>query len=183
MTLRLKICIVGDGGVGKTAFTKIHRTGEFKHKYVPTMGVEVHPVLYDGPYEGSFDGDITLNMWDTAGIEKYGGLNDGYYHGAHAFIVMFDVTNRQSFLNVPMWIEKVKTHDPHALIVVVENKNDLKGRKISARFIKKFQEIFPYAYFDVSSKSRWRYNDPIQYIVERVVSEHTIKEAKKEAKK
>ena len=56
---------MGDGGVGKTTFVKRHLTGEFEKKYVATLGVEVHPLLF---YTGR--GPIKFNVWDTAGQEK-----------------------------------------------------------------------------------------------------------------
>ena len=69
-----KLVLVGDGGVGKTTFVKRHLTGEFEKKYVATLGVEVHPLVFH-----TNRGAIRFNVWDTAGQEKFGGLRDGYY--------------------------------------------------------------------------------------------------------
>lgn len=66
--------LVGDGGTGKTTFVKRHVTGEFEKKYVATLGVEVHPLVFH-----TNRGPIKFNVWDTAGQEKFGGLRDGYY--------------------------------------------------------------------------------------------------------
>jgi GTP-binding nuclear protein Ran len=68
-----KLVLVGDGGVGKTTFVKRHLTGEFEKKYIATLGVEVHPMTFYTNH-----GPIRLNVWDTAGQEKLGGLRDGY---------------------------------------------------------------------------------------------------------
>lgn len=59
---------------GKTTFVKRHLTGEFEKKYVATLGVEVHPLVFH-----TNRGQIRFNVWDTAGQEKFGGLRDGYY--------------------------------------------------------------------------------------------------------
>jgi small GTP-binding protein len=56
--------LVGDGGVGKTTFVKRHLTGEFEKKYVATLGVEVHPLLFH-----TNRGAMKFNVWDTAGQE------------------------------------------------------------------------------------------------------------------
>jgi len=69
-----KCVLVGDGGTGKTTFVKRHLTGEFEKKYVATLGVEVHPLVFH-----TNRGAIRFNVWDTAGQEKFGGLRDGYY--------------------------------------------------------------------------------------------------------
>lgn len=68
-----KVVLVGDGGVGKTTFVKRHISGEFEKRYVATMGVEVHPIAFTTNF-----GTILMNVWDTAGQEKLGGLRDGY---------------------------------------------------------------------------------------------------------
>lgn len=68
-----KVVLVGDGGVGKTTFVKRHISGEFEKRYMATMGVEVHPLKFSTNF-----GEILMNVWDTAGQEKLGGLRDGY---------------------------------------------------------------------------------------------------------
>ena len=68
-----KLVFVGDGGVGKTTFVKRHITGEFERRYIATVGVEVHPMIFHTNH-----GPIRFNVWDTAGQEKLSGLRDGY---------------------------------------------------------------------------------------------------------
>ena len=68
-----KLVFVGDGGVGKTTFVKRHITGEFERRYIATVGVEVHPMVFYTNH-----GYIRFNVWDTAGQEKLSGLRDGY---------------------------------------------------------------------------------------------------------
>lgn len=87
-----KLILVGDGGTGKTTFVKRHISGEFEKKYVPTLGVEVHPLRFNTNY-----GPVCFNVWDTAGQEKFGGLRDGYYIQGQCAIIMFDVTNRTTY--------------------------------------------------------------------------------------
>merc|ERR1712054_10550 len=91
-----KLVLVGDGGVGKTTLVKRHLTGEFEKKYIPTLGVEVHPLKFT-----TNCGPLVFNVWDTAGQEKFGGLRDGYYIQGQCAIIMFDVTSRITYKNVP----------------------------------------------------------------------------------
>merc|ERR1712193_197803 len=96
--VKFKLVLVGDGGTGKTTFVKRHVTGEFEKKYIATLGVEVHPLTFYTNY-----GQVIFNCWDTAGQEKFGGLRDGYYIQGQCAIIMFDVTSRVTYKNVPNW--------------------------------------------------------------------------------
>lgn len=97
-----KLLLVGSGGVGKTTFVKRHRTGEFEKRYVATLGVEVHPLTFM-----TNRGAIQFNVWDCAGQERFGGLRDGYYIMGQAAILMFDVTSRATYQDIPNWYRDV----------------------------------------------------------------------------
>jgi len=126
-----KLVLVGDGGVGKTTFVKRHLTGEFeKKKYNATVGVEVHPLQFQ-----TNRGLIVYNVWDTAGQEKFGGLRDGYYIGGQCAIIMFDVTSRITYKNVPNWHKDLIRVCENIPIVLCGNKVDVKDRKVKAKAI------------------------------------------------
>merc|ERR1711937_958332 len=127
---QFKCLLVGDGGVGKTTFVKRHVTGEFEKKYVATIGVEVHPLPFD-----TGRGRICFNVWDTAGQEKFGGLRDGYYIQGQCAIIMFDVTGRITYKNVPVWYRDLMRVCEAIPIVLVGNKVDVKDRKVKAKNI------------------------------------------------
>ena len=68
------------------------------HACTATMGVEVHPLDFT-----TNRGKLRFYCWDTAGQEKFGGLRDGYYIHGQCAIIMFDVTSRLTYKNVPTW--------------------------------------------------------------------------------
>merc|ERR1712168_282814 len=119
-----KLVLVGDGGVGKTTFVKRHLTGEFEKKYVATLGVEVHPLVFH-----TNRGAMRFNVWDTAGQEKFGGLRDGYYIQGQCAVIMFDVTSRVTYKNVPNWHRDLTRVCENIPIVLCGNKVDIKDRK------------------------------------------------------
>lgn len=125
-----KCVLVGDGGTGKTTFVKRHLTGEFEKKYVATLGVEVHPLIFH-----TNRGPIRFNVWDTAGQEKFGGLRDGYYIQGQCAVIMFDVTSRVTYKNVPNWHRDLVRVCENIPIVLCGNKVDIKDRKVKAKSI------------------------------------------------
>uniref|UniRef100_A0A2K5XQ17 GTP-binding nuclear protein Ran n=1 Tax=Mandrillus leucophaeus TaxID=9568 RepID=A0A2K5XQ17_MANLE len=109
---------------------KHHLTGEFEKKYVATLGAEVHPLVFH-----INRGPIKFNVGDTAGQEKFGGLRDGYYIQAQCVIIMFDVTSRVTYKNVPNWHRDLVRVCENIPIVLCGNKVDIKDRKVKAKSI------------------------------------------------
>ncbi len=97
---------------------------------VATLGVEVHPLVF---YTNR--GPIRFNVWDTAGQEKFGGLRDGYYIQGQCAIIMFDVTARVTYKNVPNWHRDLVRVCENIPIVLCGNKVDIKDRKVKAKTI------------------------------------------------
>ena len=90
---------------------------------VATLGVEVHPLTFSTNF-----GTICFNVWDTAGQEKFGGLRDGYYVQGQCGIIMFDVTARITYKNVPNWYRDLERVCENIPIVLCGNKVDVKVR-------------------------------------------------------
>ena len=88
-----------------------------------TLGVEVHPLSFSTNF-----GTIIFNVWDTAGQEKFGGLRDGYYIQGQCGIIMFDVTARITYKNVPNWHRDLERVCENIPIVLCGNKVDVKVR-------------------------------------------------------
>lgn len=160
-----KLVLVGDGGVGKTTFVKRHLTGEFEKKYIATQGVEVSSLVFFTNY-----GPIKFNIWDTAGQEKLGGLREGYYIGADCAIIMFDVTSRITYKNVPKWYKDLTRICENIPMVLVGNKVDAKDRKVKARQIT-FHRKRNLQYYDVSAKSNYQFEKPFLFLMKRLVND------------
>ena len=78
---------------------------------------------------------LRFNVWDTAGQEKFGGLRDGYYIQGQCAIMMFDVTSRVTYKNIPNWHRDLVRVCENIPIVLVGNKVDIKDRKVKAKSI------------------------------------------------
>jgi len=158
-----KLVLVGDGGTGKTTFVKRHLTGEFEKKYIATLGVEVHPLTFSTNY-----GTICFNVWDTAGQEKFGGLRDGYYIQGQCGIIMFDVTARITYKNVPNWHRDLERVCENIPIVLCGNKVDVKDRKVKTAAVT-FHRKKNLQYFEISAKSNYNFEKPFLWLARKLI--------------
>ncbi|KAM6491098.1 ras domain containing protein [Amanita muscaria] len=161
-----KLVLVGDGGTGKTTFVKRHLTGEFEKKYIATLGVEVHPLIFCTNL-----GIICFNVWDTAGQEKVGELRDGYYIQGQCGIIMFDVTSRITYKNVPNWHHDLERICEKIPTVLCGNKVDVKPeeRKVKTGAVN-FHRKKNLQYFEISAKSNYNLEKPFLWLARRLLN-------------
>ncbi|RKO97992.1 hypothetical protein CXG81DRAFT_17457 [Caulochytrium protostelioides] len=162
-TPTFKLVLVGDGGTGKTTFVKRHLTGEFEKRYFATQGVECHPLLFH-----TNCGPICFDTWDTAGQEKFGGLRDGYYIDGQCAVIMFDVTARVTYKNVPNWHRDIVRVCENVPIVLCGNKVDIKDRKVKAKAIT-FHRKKNLQYYDISAKSNYNFEKPFLWLARKLL--------------
>ncbi|CAJ1973741.1 unnamed protein product [Sphenostylis stenocarpa] len=154
-----KLVIVGDGGTGKTTFVKRHLTGEFEKKYEPTIGVEVHPLDFF-----TNCGKIRFYCWDTAGQENI--------HGQCA-IIMFDVTARLTYKNVPTWHRDLCRVCENIPIVLCGNKVDVKNRQVKAKQVT-FHRKKNLQYYEISAKSNYNFEKPFLYLARKLAGDPNL---------
>ena len=163
-----QVVIIGDGGVGKTTFVKRHISGEFQKPYIPTKGAEVSHIDFT-----TNRGKLRFTIWDTAGQEKFGNLRECYYIDAQCAIIMFDLTSRQTYKNVPKWHKDLTKICENIPIVLVGNKADVKDRKLKARQIN-FHRKRNLQYYDVSAKSNYQYEKPFIWLLRQLTGDQSL---------
>jgi small GTP-binding protein len=126
-----KVIAVGDGSVGKTSITIRFCEGKFSQEYLMTIGANFG-VKQNTVSFGEENKDIKLQIWDTGGQERFSPIRELYYKGALGAIVVFDVTNRESFEHVPTWFTEIRKNVSNIPITLIGNKIDLPGRIISS---------------------------------------------------
>lgn len=133
-----------------------------------TSGVEVHPMSFYTNF-----GEIKFDVWDTAGQEKFGGLRDGYYINGQCGIIMFDVTSRITYKNVPNWYRDLVRVCENIPIVLCGNKVDVKERKVKAKNIT-FHRKKNLQYFDISAKSNYNFEKPFLWLARKLVGNNQL---------
>ncbi|CAN6207351.1 unnamed protein product [Urochloa humidicola] len=164
-----KLVLVGDGGTGKTTFVKRHISGEFEKKYEPTIGVEVRPLDFTTSH-----GKLRFYYWDTAGQEKFGGLRDGYYINGQCAIIMFDVTSRLTYKNVPTWHKDISRVCENIPVVLCGNKVDIKNRQVKAKMVT-YHRKKNLQYYEISAKSNYNFEKPFLYLARKLAGNMDLK--------
>jgi small GTP-binding protein len=116
-----KVVLIGDSGVGKSNLLSRYTKNEFTQNTKTTVGVEF------GTKKFVIDNSkIKAQIWDTAGQERYKSITSCYYKGAKGAIVVYDITKKESFVNVDKWLQEFKKNaDSDACYILVGNKCDL----------------------------------------------------------
>ena len=122
----------------------------------------MHPLLFHTNF-----GPIRFDTWDTAGQEKFGGLRDGYYINGKCAIIMFDVTSRITYKNVPNWHRDLVRVCENIPIVLCGNKVDIKERKVKAKSIT-FHRKKNLQYYDISAKSNYNFEKPFLWLARKL---------------
>ena len=120
-----KVVLVGDSGVGKTNILLRSLNKEFNQNTKATVGVEF------GSINITIDNKIVKGqIWDTAGQERYRAITSAYYRGAHGALIVYDVTQRDTFDSIDKWISDLRSNtDERLVITIIGNKIDLVDKR------------------------------------------------------
>jgi len=120
-TIKMKICLLGDGGVGKTSLVYRFIQNRFSTDFKSTLGVNLlkHEVVIDNLR-------ITAQIWDLGGQDKYEGLRKLYLDGSQGALLVFDKTNKSSFNNLEKWVKSFRDLRGNKPVLLIGNKLDLK---------------------------------------------------------
>jgi len=149
----LKVIILGDSGVGKTSLMNQYVNRKFSNQYKATIGADflTKDVMID-------DRLVTMQIWDTAGQERFQSLGVAFYRGADCCVLVYDVTNPNSFKSLDSWRDEfliqASPRDPESFpFVVLGNKVDLESRAVSTKRAQTWcQSKNDIPYFEVSAK-------------------------------
>ncbi|CAK6959723.1 ras-related protein Rab-27B-like [Scomber scombrus] len=181
----IKLLALGDSGVGKTTFLYRYTDNKFNRKFTTTVGIDFREkrVMYmgtgaDGATERNFK--VHLQLWDTAGQERFRSLTTAFFRDAMGFLLMFDLTNEQSFLNVRNWMSQLQANaycdSPD--IVLVGTKADLRElRDVHARQARDLADRYGIPYFETSAMTGADVDKAVTTLLDLVMKrmEHSTK--------
>ncbi|KAK7374456.1 hypothetical protein VNO80_07886 [Phaseolus coccineus] len=144
-----KLLLIGDSGVGKSCLLLRFADDSYIESYISTIGVDfkIRTVEQDGK-------TIKLQIWDTAGQERFRTITSSYYRGAHGIIIVYDVTDEESFNNVKQWLSEIDRYASDSVNkLLVGNKCDLtENRAVSYDTAKAFADEIGIPFMETSAK-------------------------------
>ena len=146
-----KILLLGDSEVGKSCFLMRYSDNVFVENYMATIGLD-YKLKYIQLDSGKM---IKVQLWDTAGQDRYRTIAKNYYKGSHGILLLYDITKLSSFENIREWIKDIREEVyEKAIIFLIGNKIDkTEERKISTEQGEALAKEFNLPFFEASAKS------------------------------
>jgi len=145
-----KLLLIGDSGVGKSCLLLRFADDTYTESYISTIGVDfkIRTIELDGK-------TIKLQIWDTAGQERFRTITSSYYRGAHGIIVVYDITDAQTFASVKQWLSEIERFAcENVNRLLVGNKCDMKDkRKVESATAKEFADSLGIPFIETSAKN------------------------------
>jgi len=174
-----KILMIGDSGVGKSSILLRFTDDDFEEDQPCTIGVDFKTKIVNLE-----DKRVNLTIWDTAGQEKFRSLTSSYYRGAHGIIITYDVTRRDTFDSLSMWLKEVEVYltDKDPITLLVGNKVDKAERQVSrdegAKFAKKHSMLF----IEASAKTKLGIQQAFEELVQKILDTPSLYTQQEKAK-
>ena len=159
-----KIVIIGCSNVGKTEILNsyVNKNYVFENDTKTTIGISYVKI------KKKYDNFVNFQIWDTAGEERYRSIIKNYFKKSKGALIVYDITNEQSFNQLDYWFDELKSQTD-AEIILVGNKLDLSGeRKIAYNAGKDKAKLYNASFFEVSAKKRENINEVFDTLFEKV---------------
>jgi len=151
-----KLLLIGDSGVGKSCLLLRFADKTYTDSYISTIGVDfkIRTIELEGK-------TIKLQIWDTAGQERFRTITSSYYRGAHGIIVVYDVTDKESFDHVKQWLNEIERYaSVEVQKLLVGNKCDLVSKKdVQTETAQAFADKLEIPFLETSAKAATRVED------------------------
>lgn len=161
-----KVLLLGDSSVGKTCFLKRFVDGTFQEVYMSTIGLDYRLKVMTLPG----DTKVKLQIWDTAGQDRFRAITKNYYKGAHGIILIYDITTQRTFENVKNWMSQIKeAASEDVTIFLVGNKvDDAENRKVSEEDGAQTGKDYGLPFYETSAKSNININEVFNALVKEI---------------
>jgi small GTP-binding protein len=163
---KCQLLIIGDSTVGKTSLLFRYTEDKFSTQHLATVGIDffTKDEIFDGK-------TVRIKVWDTAGQERYKSLTNAFFRNAQGIILVFDVSNAETYENLKYWLQSINTNlgeKSDIKKIIIGNKIDL-PREVSKEEAQKFAKNSGVVYFEASAKDNIGIIDSIRFIIEDIL--------------
>lgn len=163
-----KIIIVGESGVGKSCLLRRYADQTFTDNYINTIGVDfkVRTIESHGRL-------VKLNIWDSAGQERFRTIVNTYYRGAHGVCVVYDITSEESFEKLDHWLKDVcELAEPDARKLIIGTKLDLSHkREVDKETVEMYSQSLGIPFIEASAKTGEFVDEAFQFMTNMLVKD------------
>ena len=169
--ITLKLLIVGGSGVGKTNFLNMFLNNKFNQNYFSSTGIDLQDKIMNIKNK-----KVRIQIWDTAGQEKYKSITKNLFLKVMGALVLYDITNEESFTKLKEWVELIKEEcGRHIKILIIGNKSDLESqRAIDKEDAMKYANEEKVQYIECSSKTGENVEKAIIVLSEKILESTEI---------
>ena len=169
--ITLKLLIVGGSGVGKTNFLNMFLNNKFNQNYFSSTGIDLQNKIMNIKNK-----KVRIQIWDTAGQEKYKSITKNLFLKVMGALVLYDITNEESFTKLKEWVELIKEECVrHIKILIIGNKSDLESqRAIDKEDAMKYANEEKVQYIECSSKTGENVEKAIIMLSEKILESTEI---------
>ena len=169
--LLYKILLLGDSSVGKTCFLMRYTDNTYQEIHMSTIGIDnkfKDVELEDGK-------KVKIQIWDTAGQDRFRSITRNYYKGANGIVLIFDVTNKKSYENVKNWVKQIKEEvSSRVTIILVANKiDDVNHRIVTKEEGEKIANECGLMFFECSAKTGENIEHAFNELVKKTVDNYS----------
>ena len=169
---KFKIIVCGDPGVGKTSTILRFTDNAYSRRYIPTMGIQISDKLFN-----INERTAELVIWDLAGQSKFETIRHHFYQNSDAVVLIFDITNPQSFTSMKDWYQDYKKYtDTKVIGYLFGNKSDLtQERKIKKELAKELAEELNIDYIEISALTGKNVENSFYQITKKLMDTKTVR--------
>jgi small GTP-binding protein len=181
--MKMKICLIGEGAVGKTSLIRRFVLDEFDDKYLQTLGTKVSKRELEIPANNGEPAiKVDMTIWDIMGQKGFRELlKDAYFYGAKGIIAVCDVTRRATLEELDDWIEGVYSVSGRVPIQFLANKADLEDKvTMNEKDLEQATKAYDSKYYFTSAKTGVNVEQAFRNLALRVGAEEYTKGKKKE---